>query len=109
MPWRESKSIPFTRIDIVARVPSDSGVYGIFEGECCIFIGESWNLKARLLELANVLTEIAHLTITYELCSDDARTDRKLELTNELLADPADRPPPVLNVSGISFSSVFNR
>ena len=104
MPWRDAISLPFTRIDIVARVPSESGVYGILDEDCCIFVGESWNLKGRLLELAAVLAEVSHLTIQYELCSDEERGQRKNALMRELIGDRASDAMPVPALPGISFS-----
>jgi len=96
MPWRSATSLPFTHIDIVSRVPSESGVYAILTGGACIFVGESWNLKARLLELASAL-EVGHLTIAYELCPDEQRSDRKRALAAELMTEPSeDAPPPQL-------------
>ena len=104
MPWHEATSIPFTHIDIVAYMPSESGVYGIVEGDCCIFVGESWNLKARLLELAAALSDISHLTITYELCKDEDRIERKNTLVAELVGDRSEKPVALMGVPGISFS-----
>jgi hypothetical protein len=109
MPWRDAISVPFSRIDIVAQIPSESGVYGIIDGSCCIFVGESWNLKARLLELAAALTEVSHLTIKYELCSDDERLERKNMLVAEFLRDGTAADVPVLAVPGISFSMPVDR
>jgi hypothetical protein len=105
MPWRDSNSLPFTHVSIVSNVPSAPGVYGILDGDCCVFIGDSWNLKARLLELASILMEVGHLRIIYELCEDDQRSSRKIQLTNEYLSDRSDRTPPVYQFPGISLSS----
>ena len=104
MPWRSATSLPFTHIDIVARVPSESGVYAILTGDSCLLVGESWNLKARLLALASALVEVGHLTIAFELCPDDQRSDRKRILAAELMAEPDDSlPPPQL--PGLLFST----
>ncbi|HYP14242.1 MAG TPA: hypothetical protein VEQ63_09985 [Bryobacteraceae bacterium] len=106
MPWREPNAVPFTRIGIVSQVPSEAGVYAISDGPSCIFVGESWNLKARLLELANVLTDISHLTIMYELCSEDQLGARKRELTAELLEKAGTRPPSA--IPGLLLRSGFS-
>ena len=108
MPWRDAIWIPFTHIEIVARVPSESGVYGILDGESCVFVGESWNLKARLLELASALTEVGHLTIVYERCPDEQRSDRKGALTSELISHPDQSIPPP-HSPGLVFSTTVNR
>ena len=94
MPWRSATSLPFTHIDIVSRVPSESGVYAVLTGDSCLLVGESWNLRARLLELASALVEARHLTIAYELCPDDQRSDRKRALAAELIAEREDSLPP---------------
>jgi hypothetical protein len=103
MPWRDATSIPFTHIDIVAHIPSESGVYGIIDGERCIFVGESWNLKARLLGLAAALPEVSHLRIRYEICPDDIRVERKNELVVELIRAYPEQPVTMMALPGISF------
>lgn len=109
MPWLQPSSVPFNRLHIVATVPSESGVYGIFDAEVCVFVGESWNLKARLLELASVLTEIGHLTVRYELCAEEIRAARTADLRAELMPEVEARSvtPPAL--PGLSFQSRSTR
>jgi hypothetical protein len=104
MPWREAHSIPFTRIEIVAHVPSSSGIFAIFdEQQICMLLGASWNLKARLLELANVLTSQV-LSITYEVCPDGECSVRREELHRELRhMSPASVPDKKL--PGITFEA----
>jgi hypothetical protein len=85
MSWRDSKSVSFTRLDIVAHVPSESGVYAILDGDCCMHVGDSWNLKARLLEVANVIADSGRLTVMYELCPEDQLALRRSVLSAELL------------------------
>jgi hypothetical protein len=57
------------------------------DGETCLLVGDSWNLRARLLELANALTsdDSQSITITFEYCDDDALTYRRQELEQQLL------------------------
>ncbi len=94
MPWRDARSIPFTRIDIVAHVPSRSGVFAVLnEEQTCILVSATWNLKARLLDLANVLTSQV-LSITYELCPEDECAGRSAELNQELLRPANGTPVP---------------
>ena len=87
MPWRNAKSLPFTRIDVAAHLPSAAGVYGLMDGDSCIFVGEAWNLKARLLELAAVVSDSSHLKVVFELCDEDERLDRKRILASELVGE----------------------
>ena len=85
MLWRDPRTVPLTRIDIVAQVPSESGVYAILDGEACLLVGEAWNLKARLLELMNVLQDAGHFSVMYELCGEEERSVRKQTLASALI------------------------
>jgi hypothetical protein len=103
MPWRDARTIPLTRIDIVSQVPSESGVYGILDGAVCLLVGEAWNLKARLLEFMNVLHEVGELSVIYELCREEERAIRKETLAVELIRHS---PPPEIRsreLPGITF------
>ena len=103
MPWRDPQSIPLTRIDIVSQVPSESGVYAIFDGDVCLLVGEGWNLKARLLELVNLLQDVGEFRVIYELCSDDERVVRKESLARLLLRSAPRIELPARQLPGISF------
>jgi hypothetical protein len=109
MPWGEATQLPFSRIAIVSRVPSESGVYAIWDGDSWVFVGDSWNLRARLLELAAVLGEVEHLTIAYEVCPDERRSDRKVALTSELIGQRGELSPPPVNAPGLLFSLPVDR
>jgi hypothetical protein len=88
MPWIDARTIPYTRLGVVSQVPSDGGVFAIMDGESCLLVGESWNLKARLLELINVVSGEQELTVTWECCDDHEREPRRLQLSADLI--PAD-------------------
>lgn len=105
MPWREPKNLRLTRIDVVAQVPSESGVYAILDGEACILVGEAWNLKARLLEMMNVLQDIGEFHLTYELCPEEDRVRRKEELGATLLKKSSPIDFRSTDLPGISFRS----
>ena len=48
--WKpEGRSESFTREAILAAAPSSSGVYGLFNFDCQVFIGESANIQEALL------------------------------------------------------------
>jgi hypothetical protein len=109
MSWRAPQTVPLTRIAVVARVPSESGVYAIYDGEVCLLVGEAWNLKARLLELMNVLQDVADFHVTFDMCAEEVRVARKEELAAELLhSDPA-IDARVRHVPGISFWNTVPR
>jgi len=99
MPWRSPQSAPFTRIGIVSQVPSESGVFGLVAGDTWLLVAESWNLKARLLDLINTLSAPVELTVVYELCPEAEAEVRCGELARQLVvsreqpAAPAERPP----------------
>jgi hypothetical protein len=85
MPWRDPKTVPLTRIDVVSQIPSESGVYAILDADIYLLVGEAWNLKARLLELMNVLQDIGEFRVIYELCPEEERVARKELLGAALL------------------------
>jgi len=84
MPWRDAASLPFTRIAIVAQVPSESGVYGVFRGDLCVLVGSTWNLKAHLLELITGISGADELSVKYELLPEEAAAERSAALNREL-------------------------
>ena len=90
MPWREPNTAPFTRIGIVSHVPPDAGVFGIVDGDVCLYVGDSWNLRGRLLELANVVAEPDGLSIVWERCPENECVARRETLERELAPDPPD-------------------
>lgn len=88
MPWCEPSTVPFTRIDIVCHVPAAPGVFGILENGVCLYVGDTWNLRGRLLELANLISDQEALTIVWEKCPESQCGGRRLTLENELLSEP---------------------
>ena len=103
MPWRDPHQVPLTRIDIVSQVPSESAVYAIRDHEACLLVGEAWNLKARLLELINILQDAGDFSVIYELCGEEERLHRKETLAASLIRKSA--PPEIRTreLPGISF------
>ena len=85
MPWTKPQVVPFSSTEVSSQVPPSSGVYGLVDADTCLFVGESWNLKARLLELTSSVSKLGNLTVVYELCPDDERWDRKRMLSTELV------------------------
>jgi len=62
-------------------------VYGIRSGESYLLIGESWNLKARLLGLITKLNAPENLCVDYELCSEADRAERAEILRRQSLVE----------------------
>lgn len=84
MPWREPGSVPFTRIGIVSNVPPEAGVFGVMHGQVCLYLGDTWNLRARLLELANAIPHTEGLTLVWERCPEPDCATRRNALEQEL-------------------------
>lgn len=103
MPWNNSVTAPFSRIGIVSEVPSSAGVYGIYNGELCVHVGETWNLKARLLELINSVSGEDDLSVRYEVCTESEAAQRSAQLKRELATAGSHVPPATHSLSGISF------
>jgi hypothetical protein len=103
VPWREPQIVPFTRLDIAAQVASESGIFAVLEGDRCLMVGSAWNLKARLLEMANVVREGQELTVVIERCSEQESETRRLQLTLELIPEDASATEAGKPLPGISF------
>lgn len=104
MAWRSPQTVPFTRIGIVSQVPSESGVFGLVSGDACLLVAESWNLKARLLDLINILAGPVELSVVFELCPESEAEARCQELHKELMIS-AENQPATGHPPGISFWS----
>lgn len=50
MPWTGTGSFAFTEASVNANAPSASGVYALFNQGRWIYIGESGDIRARLLQ-----------------------------------------------------------
>ena len=85
MEWRNARSVPFTRLGVVSQVPSEGGVFAIMDGGDCLLVSDSWNLKARLMDLINVLNGEENLTVCWETCSDQDREARRRQVAGDLL------------------------
>lgn len=89
MPWSNPKCLSFTRTDIGTDVPAASGVYGLVEDDKYLFVGETWNLQQRLLDLAAVLEpRFDTVSVIYETCPENERAMRKRKLSQEFLDHP---------------------
>jgi hypothetical protein len=107
--WDNAKTIAFTRLEIVARVPSVSGVFAIMDGQRCLLVADTWNLKARLLDLANVLDGQEELSILYETCPDEERDSRKSAVMRELALVRTEEPHPERMLPGLKLRDTLPR
>ncbi len=90
-------------------MPDSEGIYAIFDGDICLLVGESWNLKGRLLELMNILQDIGEFQVNYELCLDEERLARKDHLATELRGSSGTVDLPSRDLPGISFWNSLSR
>jgi cell division septation protein DedD len=83
---REGHSDRFTRESILASAPPTSGVYGLFNNDCQVFIGESANIQEALLRHESETDfQSRHLQptgFTFEPCAEELRESK----VNELIA-----------------------
>ena len=75
----------------MSQVPSDAGVFAVMDGGDCLLVSDSWNLKARLLDLINALSGEENLTVTWEICAEAECEERVRYLTQTLMRSPQDR------------------
>ncbi|MPZ77812.1 MAG: hypothetical protein GEU77_14935 [Deltaproteobacteria bacterium] len=86
MPWQSGHYYLFSKLLIVNAVPCESGVFGLYNIQNRIFIGESGNLRAALLRLYDNMQRFGFnlpAGFTFELCQARSRVAR----VKELLAD----------------------
>lgn len=83
--WKpEGYSNQFTQQAILASAPAASGVYGLFNFDCQIFIGDAANIQEVLLRLEEQVDfqsqRLQPTGFTFELCPEDLRRQRASEL-----------------------------
>lgn len=80
----EGRSDFFTREAILGCAPSTSGVYGLFNSDCQLFIGESANIQEALLRHQNESEfHSRHLQptgFTFEPCAEELRKSKAAEM-----------------------------
>jgi predicted GIY-YIG superfamily endonuclease len=53
MSWKHLRSFAYTPASVKQNAPAASGVYGIFTSQVWVYIGESMDIQARLLQHLN--------------------------------------------------------
>jgi hypothetical protein len=88
MPFTECAARLFTLVSIQKNAPESSGVYGLCDAREWLFVGESDNIRAHLLEHHRKITTVRErqspMGFTFELCSPAARSARRQALVREL-------------------------
>ena len=104
MLWIDPQTLPLTWVEIASKVPSESGVYAIMDDGECVLVGESWNLKARLLDMIKVVDGIGEFSAVIDLCPEKNRMERKEQLAAALLPKkPKAMSASATGLPGISF------
>jgi hypothetical protein len=88
MPFAECAARSFTVVSIQNNAPESSGVYGLSNAREWLFIGESDNIRADVLEcqreIGTTLKAQTPTGFTFELCSPTERSARQKTLIREL-------------------------
>jgi hypothetical protein len=88
MPWHNATTIDFSRIAIAAYVPADPGVFALRSGDRYLCLGDSWNLKAKLMEVANIVDDRPEpLSVVFETCEENERFQLRESLTSEFIGE----------------------
>ena len=87
MPWRNPVSYPLESGSVFLNAPKESGVYVLRHGKTWIYIGESKNILAQLVQHLRdddlCIERFPNLTFSYELAAPTVRAWRMNELIRE--------------------------
>jgi hypothetical protein len=86
MPWKNSERWSFTMAEIADHAPTESGVYYVGGADGYIFIGESPDVRAALLQQVtghNSFTLFKPLWFGFERCPAESRVQRRDEMLAE--------------------------
>jgi len=87
MSWNNRTRYPFTAKSVVVHAPMESGVYAIHNGSTWIYIGETGDILAQLVQHLNgdnvCIAVYPNLTFSYELLPELTRVWRLEELVRE--------------------------
>ncbi|PYN89024.1 MAG: hypothetical protein DMD87_07555 [Candidatus Rokuibacteriota bacterium] len=95
MPWKNPNSYPFSMAAVVLNAPPESGVYALRSGTTWVYIGETGDVLAQLVQHLNgnnvCITMHADLSFSFELVPPIVRSWRLDDLVRELR--PVCNPP----------------
>ena len=87
MPWSSRTRYPFNAKSVIVHAPMESGVYAIHNGTTWIYVGETADILAQLVQHLNgsnvCITVFPNLTFSYELLPELTRAWRLEELVRE--------------------------
>jgi predicted GIY-YIG superfamily endonuclease len=89
MPWRNVRSFLYNPASVRQNTPAASGVYGIFTAHEWIYIGETTDVQARLLQHLNgdhpCISKSGATAFSFELAPESRRVARYSALVREYL------------------------
>jgi hypothetical protein len=87
MPWGNPASYEFSRISICLNAPEQSGIYALYHRATWLYIGETENIRAQLLQHLDgddiCVAVYPALTFSFVLAPATARAWRQDELVRE--------------------------
>ena len=87
MPWNNTNPFAYHSVGMITGAPAASGVYGIYNAQQWIYIGESQNIQARLLQHLNgdnpCIARLNPTSFMFELSPDNQRVARQNQLILE--------------------------
>jgi hypothetical protein len=87
MPWSNSTTYPFNETSVILNAPAESGVYALYNKTTWVYVGESSNILAQLVQHLNgdvaCITMFPDLGFSYELHRPGMRAWRLQELISE--------------------------
>lgn len=87
MPWQGSEKFAFGIFTVLEKCPLNSGVYALFTGDQCIYVGASENIQIHLLHHLNgphpCVLQYGVTSFAYESVPSEARLGRQEDLIRE--------------------------
>lgn len=101
MPWKNNNDwYPYNEETIKAKAPETSGIYGLYNIQKWVYIGEADNIREQLLvHKRNANSEIClqgPTAFTFEPCPAERRAKRREELIAEwkpVITEATNKPP----------------
>jgi hypothetical protein len=85
--WTSPARYSFSHTSVVLNAPDQSGVYALHYQATWVYVGESANIRAQLLQHLNgdnaCITVYPHLSFSYELIHEAVRAWRQDEVIKE--------------------------
>jgi hypothetical protein len=100
MPWQGTEKFAFGIFTVLEKCPLNSGVYALFVGDECVYVGASENMQVHLLHHLNgphpCVLQYGVTSFAYESVPTEARVARQEDLIREfnpLYCGPEEETP----------------